>query len=352
MTTNKNNKDLNLKLMCKILFKEMGYNTYYEVRLRTRSYIESLKVHDISDIDVLGVFFLADMTPHLIGAECKSGASNALEELYKFIGVMRYFEFNKGYLIKSKIHQNARQVALDKNISCFSESELRMLLAGFDIDIDRQIKIENAKYYKLKESIIAESKENSSLVSYILFEFWNKDNWRNIHNIIYFLSTPKQKILFKDIYPIRKLFYYFILELFALSMLKNVSQAIAQNYSDVESALFNFLYGGPDSVDEKIKVYDLINQYSKTNKTFSPEWERDFINLSVRFANHSVDCSHVINMIQNIRENSFFKEEIVINKQQLTRYSDLTRKYLQDIMHFLLKYTLIDESIFKDFMAL
>ncbi|MCI5165079.1 MAG: hypothetical protein D3903_03050, partial [Candidatus Electrothrix sp. GM3_4] len=101
MKTTTTNKDLPLKLLCKLLFKEMGYNTYFEVKLRTLSYVESVKNHDISDIDVLGVNFLADMSQHLIGSECKSGASSALDELYKFIGVMDYYKIQKGYLTLS-----------------------------------------------------------------------------------------------------------------------------------------------------------------------------------------------------------------------------------------------------------
>ncbi|MCI5167356.1 MAG: hypothetical protein D3903_15000, partial [Candidatus Electrothrix sp. GM3_4] len=38
---------------------------------------------------------------HLIGSECKSGASSALDELYKFIGVMDYYKIQKGYLTLS-----------------------------------------------------------------------------------------------------------------------------------------------------------------------------------------------------------------------------------------------------------
>ncbi len=352
MKSSKNNKDLPLKLLCKLLFKEMGYSTYFEVKLRTLSYIESVKNHDISDIDVLGINFLADMSQHIIGSECKSGESSALDELYKFIGVMDYYKIQKGYLIKSKIHQNARQVSLANNISCFTEPEIRVLLHGLEVDIDKVVKIENAKYQKLTSSIKNEQKSNPKLVSYITYDFWNKENWRNIHNLIHLLSTNIQPSLFKNDTPEKKLFYYYIVELFALALLKNISLSIAQNYSDVEHTLRNFLYGGPEALDEKRKLYDLIGQFTNENTSFSPSWESDFINLSSRFAINTKSCSHIINLLQDIRENCFYARKVAINPDILKPYNDLTRKFTQDIMQFLIKNTAIEEVVFEDFMQI
>jgi hypothetical protein len=352
MKPTKSNKDLPLKLLCKLLFKEMGYNTYFEVKLRTLSYIESVKTHDISDIDVLGINFMADMSQHLIGAECKSGESGALDELYKFMGVMDYYKIQKGYLIKSKIHQNARQVSLHNNISCFTEPEIRALLHGFEIDIEKVTKIENAKYNKLSSAIKVEQKNVPKLVSYIMYDFWNKDSWRNIHNIIHLLNLNVQQTLFNDESAEKKLFYYYVVELFALAVLKNISLSIAQNYSDVGHALLNFLYGGPEALYEKKKLYDLIGQYTNQESLFSPSWEIDFINLSTRFAANTKSCSRIIHLLQDIRANCFYAQKVEIKKNTLDKYSDLTRKFTQDIMQFLIKYTKTKESTFEDFMKI
>jgi len=92
------NKDLSLKLMCKTLFKNMRYNTHYEIKLRNKSYIASYKTHDVSDIDVYGYKFNADLSFISIGAECKSGETNALEDFFKFLGIVDYYNIDKGYL--------------------------------------------------------------------------------------------------------------------------------------------------------------------------------------------------------------------------------------------------------------
>jgi hypothetical protein len=344
------NKDLPLKLLGTLLFKQMGYNTYYEVKLRTLSYIESVKIHDVSDIDVLGIKFQADMSQFIIGAECKSGESSALDELYKFIGVMDYYKINKGYLLKTKIHQNARQVSSKNGISCFTESEIRVMLNGFDIDIDKEVKVENAKYQKLLSAIGVEQKTCPKLISYLNYDYWNKEHWRNIHNLLHLLNAGIQPSLFKEKSTEQKLFYYYVVELFAIAMLQNISLSISQNYSDVEHALQNNLYGGPEALDERRKLHDLVSQVTNQNNSFSPSWESDFINLSVRFSHNTKSSSYIISMLQEIRDNCFYANKVEIKEDFVMKFPDLTRKFTQDIMHFITKHSKVEGSVFDDLM--
>lgn len=346
------NKDLKLKLMCKILFKEMGYYTHYEIKLRTKSYIDTIKTHDISDIDVFGCAYLPDLTYHCLGAECKSGETNALDELYKFIGVVDYYTINKGYFIKSKIHQNARQVAIKRNLSCFTEAELRKLLIGFGYDIDKQLKIENAIYHRLNQAIKSQEKIYERLVNYIYYDFWNKENWRNIHNIIHLLSKNTQKELFLNLDLNKKLFFYYIAELFSISTLTNLSKAILESFSDIENSIINQLYGGGESLSEKRKIYDIVNQATGQDLSFSPLWEQDFVNISSRFSSHICFSSKLPLFFQEIREESFYSNKVQIKQKSIKKFGDVTRKFAQDLIQFLLKYTPIEREIFSEIMEL
>ena len=352
MNNSSNNKDHNLKLLCKILFLELGYVTHYEVKLRTKSYIQALRIHDISDVDVYGCNFLPDMTFQSLGAECKSGESNALDELYKFTGVIDYFHIDKGYFIKKKIHQNARQVAEKMNVSCYTEAELRKLLLGLNIDIEKQIKIEQARYTKLHNSIKAQKKNNEKIVAYLTFGYWNKENWKNIHNIIHLLKNQKSGELFPEMDIRKKMFCYYILELFTLSVLKNIGEAMIVSLSDINQALRISLYGGADALSEKQKIYDLVNQALSANKMFSPLWEDDFVNLSSRFSDHTKDSSQTIHLLQAIREDAFYSNKVEIKPSLLRNYSDLTRKFVQDLMQFISNHSQIDIKIYGEFMKI
>lgn len=348
------NKDLDLKLMCKELYKQMGFSTQYEVQLRTKSYITSFKTHDISDIDVYGYKFNADLSFFSIGSECKSGEASALEELFKFLGVCDYYNLDRGYLIKSKIHQNARQVAIKNGIRCLTESELRQLLLGFGIDVEKLLNIENAKYSRLNGNLKSFKSLNEKLIDYINLDFWNKENWRNIHNIIHLLSHPQSSEIFKDriINAGNKQVYYYILELFSFSILKNISESIVLNYSDIKSSIINSLYGGAESLNEKRKIHDLVSQATNSKDNFEPSWHYDLVHICSRFAESTNAASKIPELLQNLVENSFYETKISIKDEQLKGYPDLTRKFIQDIMQFFIKHCNLDKTVFEDFMKL
>ncbi|MBK3519719.1 hypothetical protein [Carboxylicivirga marina] len=348
------NKDHSLKLLCKELYKQMGFCTHYEVLLRTKSYISSYKTHDISDIDVLGYKFNSDLSLFKIGSECKSGESSALEELFKFLGVFDYYKLDRGYLIKSKIHQNAREVAIKNGIRCFTEAEIRQLLLGFGIDIEKKLSIENAKYLKLTRSLASFKEKNDKLIEYLKFDFWNKEDWKNIHNIIHLFSNPSSNLLFKDqeVKSSEKQVFYHTLELFSYSLLFIIGQSMVLNYSDVKSSINNSLYGGAESLNEKRKIHDLVSQATSNNDSFEPNWHSDLINISTRLSESTYASSKIPEMIQYIIENSFYESKVSIKSEDIKDFPDLTRKFTQDLMHFLTKHCGLEKEIFEDFMKL
>lgn len=347
------NKDLNIKLLCKILFSKMGYTTHYEILLRTKSYINTLKVHDVSDIDVFGYLFNSDLSLLKIGSECKSGESNALEEFYKFLGISRYYGLDKAYLLKTKIHQNARQVAMEHNFICLTEAELRKMLLGFEIDIDKSVKIEIAKYHKQIKYLDSYKKINEKLIDYIQLDYWNRENWKNIHNLIHILKQPSsQSEMFKDVTVMSKYIYYYTVELFAYAIIKNSSEAIVLNYSDFESAFINCLYSGAEALNEKRKVHDAVNIATQQAQNFEPEWQTDLVNICSRLSQSTYAASAIPKLIQDIYENCFYEDKVKMDNRVIKRYPDLTRKFTQDIMQFLQKHCGIDEKLFQDFMVL
>jgi hypothetical protein len=344
-------KDLNLKLMCKILYSKMGYNTHYEIKLRNKSYISSYKVHDVSDIDVFGYSFKPDLSLYTVGSECKSGETNAIDEFYKFFGISKFYHLNKAYLLKTKIHQNARQIALQNDFVCLSEAELRKMLLGFNINIDKLLKIENAKYKKHNKYLNIYKNKSERLIDYIQLDFWNKENWRNIHNIIHIIKqTTEQKDLFNEITLLDKYIYYYVAELFTYSILKNSSEAIVLNYADFDSAFGNCLYGGAEALNEKRKIHDAVNIATQKSSSFEPEWQSELVNICSRLSQSTPSAAYIPNLLKDIYENCFYTEKLKIDSKVLRKYPDLTRKFTQDILYFINKFCALDDRIFIDFM--
>jgi len=345
------NKDLNLKLMCKILFKEMGFNTHYEIKLRTKSYINSLKTHDISDIDVYGYMFNFDLSSFSIGAECKSGDSGALDELYKFMGIASYYKLDKAYLIKTKIHQNARQIAIDNNFICYTEAEIRRILLGLGINLEKSLNIEFAKYTKVNKVLLDYKSKNEKLIDYISLDLWNKEFWKTIHNIMHLLKVPPaQQTMFDEGSIPVKFLHYYILELFCYSLIKIIGEAITLNYSDFENAFINCLYGGAEALNEKRRIHDAVSIATQDNKKFEPEWQADLISICSRMAGLTASTAVLPKLIQDLYENCFFSNRIKIDNKLVSKYPDATRKFTQDIIQFLKRHCNIPAGIFEDFM--
>jgi len=350
---NNANKDLNLKLMCKLLFRSMGYTSHYEIKLRNKSYINSYRAHDVSDIDVFGYFFNRDLSIIKIGAECKSGESSALDEFYKFLGVSKYYGLDKAYLFKTKIHQNARQIALDNKFRTLTEAELRKMLIGFDFDVDKAVKVESAKYFRQTKCLSAFKIKNDKLIDYISLDFWNKENWKNIHNLTHILKNSEQQPnIFNEVTIAEKYVYYYVAELFCFTILQAVSDAIILNYADFDSAFTNCLYGGAEALNEKRRIHDAVNIATQQAAMFDAEWQADLLNISARFAQNTRAASQIPQLIQEIYEGSFYDDKVKIDMRLLKNYPDLTRKFTQDLFHFLQKNCYLNASIYSDFMEL
>lgn|GEM_PF-1910149 len=352
MTDKKEYKsDFTLKMMCKILFRIMGFCAHCEVKLRTKSYVDLYRKHDISDIDVLGYKFFPDLSYMTVGSECKSGEEGALDEIYKLIGVRDYFSLDKAYFLKKKIHQNARQVALSSKIMTFSEAEFRVLLFGLGVDVDKEIKIEKAIYFNLKNAREYIKKVDEKLLSYMLFEYWNKENWRNIHNIIYRLESLKD-ISEKNISIEFKLYLYNTLELLIRSILLNVSRAMSLNYSDIENSSKVLLFGDAESLHERRKLLDLVNIELGGQNGLKASWQEDYIDLCRRFSEKPNYSSLMPDLIHDIVNNSFYERMIIIDKKLIAKYNEITRKFIQDIIQFLEKNLDLNKKFFKEFMEL
>lgn len=339
--------------MCKALYEKMGYSTHYEIKLRNKSYINSFKIHDVSDIDVFGYMFNSDLSLFTIGAECKSGETNAIDEFYKFLGISKYYKLDKAYLIKTKIHQNARQIALSNNFVTLTEVELRKMLLGFEIDVDKLVKIEAAKYQKQFKYLELFKKKSEKLTDYISLDYWNKENWKNIHNLIHILrQSSTQPEIFDEVTLLDKYILYYTAELFALSILKNTSEAIILNYTDFDSAFVNCMYGGAEALNEKRKIHDAVNIATQENTPFEPAWQADLVNICSRISVSTYAASLIPKLIQDLYENCFYSDKMKIDSKILKKYPDLTRKFSQDILSFIQRSCGLKQETFSDFMSL
>ena len=121
-------RDLDLSLLTRRFFDSMGYYTELKVPIFIPIYGKAFKRSSASDVDILGIKYDPDFEPSIAIAEAKSTEANALEELLKVRSVAEYMKSNKRFLIKSRIHENAREIGRHLEVVCLDEAELVQML--------------------------------------------------------------------------------------------------------------------------------------------------------------------------------------------------------------------------------
>jgi len=326
------NKDLDQKLLVYLLFRQSGYVPQFEIRLRTKSYIDTFKSHDVSDIDVLGYKFESDLGYRELGAECKSGEANALDDLFKFKGTMTLRNIQHGYLVKSRLHQNAREIAGGLGIRVLTEAELREFLLPSNPDLERsqrEIKSLYIKHQKIMEHMKISHKR---FHDYVLYEYWNKPDWQNIHNLRHLFTTIQKEVSADQ--QQEKFFAGFILitmGLFARSILKIISDSICISFSDLRNSLTVSLFGGPESFREKQRLFDNMSQVNGTNEKFLPDWIVDLTQFGERLARYPKSAATIPEVVdQLISKVDLSSDKPFIQNIQITE--DIVRKYVQDLV--------------------
>lgn len=209
----------------------------------------------------------------------------------------------------------------------------------------------STKYQKQRKYFDLFKNKSEKLTDYLSLDYWNKENWRNIHNLIHILKqSSTQPDIFDQVPLADKYMLYYAAELFALAIIKNTSEAIILNYTDFDSAFVNCMYGGAEALNEKRKIHDAVNIATQENTQFEPEWQADLLNICSRISVSTYAASLIPKLIQDLYENCFYNDKMKIESKILKKYPDLTRKFSQDIISFLQRSCGIKEQVFSDFM--
>ena len=350
------NKDLRLKYYTKLLLSSMGYYCDLEVNILTQSFNEKYKKEHISDIDVLGCRIDNDLSITLVPVECKSGEDGSIEELLKLKGVMDYLGSHKGYLIKNKIATNAREIGEKVNISTLDNFEIRQLLKNLnllDTTNDEWVEIQLENY--IREKYICENSQKfTRIMDYIKNDYWHQKNFRNIHNMIFLVSSVKNVNDYKT-----KEGEYALLQIskyMSLSVIQLASYAIHKNYGNPVDKIKEYIFGGAKERREREVLFDKINQVLATEareqENFEPEFVTDLIEICLRFMAAPNFAKQVPICIDNCM-NAFVIESIGYNRDKLTnKYKDITLKLAKDVIIFICKQANIKPDIFEDILNL
>lgn len=356
-------KDAIFKLRFKRYLWNMGYFCPIEVKLSAYAIKYGSHIrYDITDIDVAGIRFDNDLSHAVVIGDCKTGVESSVNRIFWLKGVMDFFGANRGYFVKPKINDNAKQVASKLNISLLSEENLTLIekeanleslrFSIFDVDTYNKVRslwgINLGKDQKPNESQL----KLKEIYHYLEYIFWVTDDYRNINSIIEKLTEIKRYYLGYSQEKIKFLIYYAAI-LFSLSLLKMGGFIISRDRKNFVPQAREYLFGGMLLLREREGLIRAISKLTGKGLKLEPDYYSDLlelVNRLVKFSSRSKDIPRYLEIVLY---------EYVLNKSKLkledifkSQYSIDTLKLVKDIVLFLCDVAEIDKKAFEELLEL
>lgn len=335
------NKDIDLKILGKVLYNKKKYYCEIECKLFDNSYYNKYKKEEISDIDVYAIRFDESLSEHRVGFECKSTVNNGVDEVLKIKGIQLYINFNKVGLLKKKISNNVRLIAQKLDVELYDEVELKKIVSMVVPEYNKKIESEK-DFYLLCNSIEIQLKlKIKGVVSFTKGTYWTNSPEQNLHTIVRSLEHVRS---IKELKEYEKVYIGLRLSLLcAISLLEIASIIVKSNFSDIENSAIDCFFGGATARWEKQRTYDLISQELGKEVSPYPYYIKDYINMISWIVLSLEDASRIPLLIEYYIKCYLLKMDYNI----LTKwYSDSTIKLSKDILRFTAK-IMQDENIFE-----
>lgn len=326
-------KDLDQSLLLAMFLRQMGFFVDIKVPLEVPTYIEAFRRAPSSDVDVIGLRFDPDFQRHLAAGECKSGEHAALEELLKLQGIGTYLEASKAFLIKEKIHANAREMGRKLDVATLTTDELQKLLASVGVD-PSNLSEERDLYSKLEKFNTNVPKNWQGLAKYQRIDFWSRPYHENINNLIHLMRQASAEDGFNDstestMMVLRTGAY---LCLATLDMCRD----IVTSGIELPRAVQIFLLGGPQLRRQRERLLDEIRKTVPRSKsipkTVDPDFYPGIVDLSgylLLTPQHAIAVPHLFQELQRRTLTGLDFDGL--------GYSDETRKLMKDVCQLLLQ---------------
>lgn len=329
-------RDLALKILTKLLFEQLGYVSEISVQIVSKSYRGQFAREQFSEFDVLGLRFEKDLYMQRIAAECKSGETKALEELLKLKGILASFGISRGYFVKTRISQNARELAASINVTAMDEEELQSFLTkSLDLDIRRDFAAERDRYDKTGRLEASVQGHFPRVHKYLRFEFWNLAAYRNMHNLMK-LATALREPSAQNGLVARYLFYRLLYHV-AITVLQLTARAVATGLRDPVREVAVKVFGGPRERREREILFDSVRRLlpggAEGALSFEPGFLPSLNETIVRLVRSAPAAAEIPAFIKTVTDDRILEGA----RKKPEAYDTVTRKLSQDLCLFLIK---------------
>jgi hypothetical protein len=170
-------QDLRLKLRMERALWAAGFYTRTNVRLASivrPNRGREPTAADLTDVDVLGVRFLEDLTPRKVAVDCKSGRQpSPIGRTFWLAGVMRHLVAERGYVVLTRgIPEHHREAGANLGVTLLQEADLDGFQARYP-PIPEHLRVGSLAAHKyLEGNLDTVSKRLTTLVEFRDTMFW------------------------------------------------------------------------------------------------------------------------------------------------------------------------------------
>jgi len=326
-------KDLPQSLLLTCLLRGLGYFVEVKVPLFVPSYEKEYRRVPASDIDVLGIRFDPTFARHIAVGECKSGEHEALSEILKLEGIRSFLGAEKAYFVKERIHANAREVGRRLGIACFETGLLAEFAARLGLDVGEEVAREGY-YLEARRAIEAKLGNHNSALSYAETEFWSREYWENIHNLIFLARGA----LAAGEAPLPKELQFLALRVSALlsvAVLTMCGAIMVSGIGDLGRAVELFLFGGPRERRQRERLLDELRKAAPRTRALprdvNPPFTSDLTELVGYLLLSPREASTTPTVFGSLLRAAALDD---FGAMRLAGYDEVALKLAKDVCHF------------------
>jgi len=266
-------QDLQLKLRVERMLWAAGFYTRTNVMLAsaiTAKSPSSKATMDLTDVDVLGIRFLEDLSPRKTIVDCKSGKHvSPVGRAFWLRGVMDHFMADRGYVVLARsIPEHQREAAANLAVTLLNESDLSAIEARYG-ELPDSLRIGKMDAHNYLEGNLRRLPSGlAKLVGFRDTAFWYSNTPRALSQSISLTRRSLGKIDLK--HKFHKAIIMDVMGLFALSLITLAGDLIRLAPTNLLDSIRALFFGGPEGIARREQIIrrfqDILSKISRQSQ--------------------------------------------------------------------------------------
>ena len=305
---------------------------------------------ELTDVDVLGIRFLEDLSPRKVVADCKSGRRvSPISRAFWLRGVMQHFGADRGYVVLARdIPDHQREAAANLAISLVPQSSLDTLDSQYEsLPVGLRIGTADA-YLKLEDNLLQLPNSLTPLLNFRDTTFWYQTSPRAMTQAITLTRRLSGKLDLSHKY--HKALLLDIISLFSLSIIAVGGELLRLGPEGILDSIRALIFGGAEGITRRrqlIRGFEgILQKVSQQNPLLpndaamfdlDPPYLHPIADMIVRVLARPIESSEIPRYLRVRLIQGVLYEEWDIQQFFGDKYSQLADKLAADLAITFLK---------------